>query len=1013
MTREIHTAHEYAGEPLGPTVIHGKIIVPPLPERRVERGRLNRLLARLLDRHSVVVVSATAGSGKTTAVAEAVSGQHRAVCWLTVDSTDTAAGRLVIYLEAALARHNAGVEGMAARALAAGVPHAEVAGLLAEAAGDEPVLFVLDELERLGESAEAWSVIQSLVRHAPPSMRIVLLSRREIPAELCALPADAVLSTVGEDDLAFTTDEAADALTALGRTELDKAEVVRLTGGWVTGILFEAWRSADHVAGAGGEADPLHGYLSSHILGQLAPDAVDFLVRTSLLDEVSSDRAAALGIPRAGELMVQLRTAHLPVSWRSGGRKLRCHPRFREYLLERLERLDPAELRRLRYAHGRLLVGEGHDEEATEEFLRVDALDEARATAERAVLGVLERCDFKIAARWLGDLDTLDGSPLSTAELMLTIARDDYRRAVQVADELDRRGHRQRLAAASPRAAALLAWSYLHVGRHADARAVLDVAASGPGVAAARAGSRLAQGSGGERFVLELSGGPLDALALRIGYLYGRLSPLARTSSSAWQDAVIDPWRIGALRAGGQTQRALEFYRRAVEAGSTSVALHAYIGPEVLIDAGEAKEARSTIDRGRSLARASGSIGFELFNVLADVKLALRLEHDPAAARAKLDRVIPEPAGRFHFVKEALDTWYGMALLLQGQDAEALPRLRSAVASMTFGDRILELPTAAVFLAEAEWRAGNEDEADRAADLALDAARRQGSNHVLLQALADFPEVAARRRDAEAGADSPWHRLGRAFALQAGPDAAAGSTVVLRDFGRPCLTIDGQEVRLRIAKSYELLAYLVGADGHRARREELLAALFPGRTEATARAYLRQAIHQARHTLPEDAGLMVTREWVRLAEPVRIGTDSGQFDIRLAEAARLHGHARLRATIDALSLLERGPYLEGVESAWTASRREHLAGIAAEAQHDAAELSFALGDLLTARRLADAALESDNFREATWRLRMRIANMLGDDDGVLLAYRDCERALHELGATPSPTTRRLLAQLRR
>ncbi|GAB3348116.1 hypothetical protein GCM10027360_01060 [Amycolatopsis echigonensis] len=803
MTRELRIAH--VAEQGAPTVIQGKITVPPRPERRVPRGRLNVLFSRLLVHHPVVVVSATAGSGKTTAIAEAAEAQDRAVCWLTVDGTDKAPGRLVIYLEAALARRVPGVEGMSARALGAGVPHAEVAGLLVEAVGDEPILLVLDDLERLGESVEAWSVIESLVRHAPPTMRIVLASRREIPASLCALPADTVLSTVGENDLAFTPDEAAAALTALGRIGLDEAEVVEVTGGWATGILFEAWRSADHVSGAGGEADPLHGYLSSHILGQLSTEAVDFLVRTSLLDEVSASRAAALGISHTGDLMVQLRTAHLPVSWHAGGRQLRCHPRFREYLLERLARLDPAEVRRLRHACADLLANEGHDEEATEEFLRAGALDDARTTAERAVLPVLERCDFHIADRWLRELHTLDSPPLTTAELMLAIAVDDYRRAARIADELDQRGLRQQLAAASPRAAALLAWTYLHAGRHEDAAAVLAVAGSGPGVEAARAGLRLAQGPDGKGFVLELSGGPLDALALRIGYLYGRLTPLAGTSKSAWQDAVADPWRIGALRAGGQTQHALELYRRAVDTGSASVALHAYIGPEVLIDAGEAAAAREAIDRGRSMARASGSIGFELFNVLADVKLALRLEDDPAAACAKLDRVMPEPARHFHFVKEALDTWYGMALLRQGRDAEALARLRSAVAGMTDGDRILELPSAAVFLAEAEWRAGNEDEADRAADLALDAAQRQGSNHMLLQALADFPEVAARRRDAEADADSPWHRVGRAFAVQVGSDASARPTV-LHDFGKPGLTVDGQPVRLRIAKSYELRA---------------------------------------------------------------------------------------------------------------------------------------------------------------------------------------------------------------
>ena len=103
---------------------------------------------------------------------------------------------------------------------------------------------------------------------------------------------------------------------------------------------------------------------------------------------------------------------------------------------------------------------------------------------------------------------------------------------------------------------------------------------------------------------------------------------------------------------------------------------------------------------------------------------------------------------------------------------------------MQAGDRILELPTAAVYLAEAEWRAGNEEAADRAADIALAAARRQGSNHILLQALADIPAVVSRRLDAEAGADSPWHELGRALIAQGvALDARAGVSVRCGEFG--------------------------------------------------------------------------------------------------------------------------------------------------------------------------------------------------------------------------------------
>src|SRR3954454_7008170 len=154
-------------------------------------------------------------------------------------------------------------------------------------------------------------------------------------------------------------------------------------------------------------------------------------------------------------------------------------------------------------------------------------------------------------------------------------------------------------------------------------------------------------------------------------------------------------------------------------------------------------------------------------NALAEARPALRVDRDPAAARAALDRPeIRRVIAGFRYISEVADTWYTLALLLEGDDAEALMRLRRAVEGMRSGGRELELPTAAVYLAEAEWRAGDEEAADKAADLALDAARRQGSNHLLLQALADFPAVASRRIDAEAGADSPWHELGRALIAQ-------------------------------------------------------------------------------------------------------------------------------------------------------------------------------------------------------------------------------------------------------
>lgn len=90
-------------------IIERKLVPPPLPERLVDRPRLDRLLSGMLRTAQLVWVCGTAGSGKTTAVLQATRGGARPLAWLTLDDTDRAPGRLVIYLEAALARVQPGL----------------------------------------------------------------------------------------------------------------------------------------------------------------------------------------------------------------------------------------------------------------------------------------------------------------------------------------------------------------------------------------------------------------------------------------------------------------------------------------------------------------------------------------------------------------------------------------------------------------------------------------------------------------------------------------------------------------------------------------------------------------------------------------------------------------------------------------------------------------------------------------------------------------------------------------
>jgi two-component SAPR family response regulator len=117
----------------------------------------------------------------------------------------------------------------------------------------------------------------------------------------------------------------------------------------------------------------------------------------------------------------------------------------------------------------------------------------------------------------------------------------------------------------------------------------------------------------------------------------------------------------------------------------------------------------------------------------------------------------------------------------------------------------------------------------------------------------------------------------------------------------------------------------------------------------------------------------------------------------LAEAARLHGSERLAATLDALTVLESGEHLPAARSGWADDTRREIAERAADARHDAATVALSLGRFDDAHRLCDAVLRTHPLREGSWRLSMRIASALGNDDAMLAAYRNCELALATLG----------------
>lgn len=436
-------------------------------------------------------------------------------------------------------------------------------------------------------------------------------------------------------------------------------------------------------------------------------------------------------------------------------------------------------------------------------------------------------------------------------------------------------------------------------------------------------------------------------------------------------------------------------------------------GVELMIEVGRYEQAAELL---AGAPRTQGAGRFDPLvqrALILEAKLALRRDGDVSRARRCLQRVLNDPrASMLPFLREHANTWLGLVDLIDRRDAAALGRLRSTVARMARSGVQLLLPAAAVYLAEAEWRAGEDDGADRAADAALAAADLQGSNHILLQALGDFPAVAWRRADAEPRADSPWHRFARALrAPHTATGVTPGGTIKLVEFGDPHLLVDGNEVRPKLTKVLSLLALRAAEPAHEVARRRALDYLFDSGSEESTASYLRLAVRGAREALGPAGEVVLDRDYLRCRPAGALESESARFESLLSAADRLAARDRLNALIEALEVYRRGPYLDGDTSPWAGDRRDQLDHLAEAALIEAAGAAYDLGEYRQAELLVRDGLSGNPFRESGWRLLMRIAAATHDGDAVIAAYRGAEGALVQIGAKPSAATVALLREL--
>ncbi len=330
-------------------VLPAKLRPPQARVRLVER----RALLDELDRTDcpLVAVSAPAGAGKTTVLRQWAEADPRPFAWVQLDQADSDPVVFLTYVSQALASV-AEVDPSVHDSLSLAAPpvRERVLPLLGEAlAAAPPFVLVLDDAHVL-RGSKPWDLVAFVLRGLPPGAQLALGSRTDPALPLARMRAAGEVAEVHASQLTLDVAEVAQLLRLHG-CEADEETADALlaaTEGWATGLqlacLAGAGRPpAEWIGGIRGGRREIAEYLTSEVLEAQPADVQEFLLRTSVLLELTP-RLCALVWERdeAGELLVRVAREELfVVPLGDDGCHYRYHHLFAEMLQDELEKRHP------------------------------------------------------------------------------------------------------------------------------------------------------------------------------------------------------------------------------------------------------------------------------------------------------------------------------------------------------------------------------------------------------------------------------------------------------------------------------------------------------------------------------------------------------------------------------------------------------------------------------------------------------------------------------------------------
>ncbi len=436
------------------TLVATKLAAPTPPPNLVERPRLDEVIDTAIADPNVrvLLVSAPAGSGKSTLIASRLASSEAAWGWLQADVADHDPARFWTHVVASLARSVPDIESAVAPAVPGSAVDARplIEGLVNHlTTSGDPVALVVDDYHVISNPAIDQG-LEQLIELAPGCFTLVLCTRIDPPLRLSRLRVRGHLVEIRAGDLRFEVQEASTLLRQRGATPLERHvdALCERTEGWAAGLVLASMSLADSpdadafVAAFQGDDRLVADYLTDEFLSGVSPEDRHRLVRTSILDRLTGPLVDALGDTTDGAAWLRELAARnqLLISLDRTGTWFRYHHLLGDLLRLEAGNLSDHELEELHRRAGSWLRRHGLPHDAVEHYTRsgdhheaADLIyDEATELLNGGQLATLKHqiarlgpvADHHIGTAIVNGFIALFTGDITSAQRYLALARD-------------------------------------------------------------------------------------------------------------------------------------------------------------------------------------------------------------------------------------------------------------------------------------------------------------------------------------------------------------------------------------------------------------------------------------------------------------------------------------------------------------------------------------------------------------------------------------------------------------